>query len=249
MQKGKNSNLHISETIVKEPEHSRVFKAITNPFSKHLNLSADKADDASAFTSSKAATKAVKEWERKCETNIRIPESLFDAPTDKYKRIMDIIEEEVNKRYAKESYETRFMRLRREIEDQIGDKKLPPSTPKKGSSKFEATKSTYLQTSENKYSINNSFIKILESTLNTENSQVSKIHSSAKKKKPSQDFIPLIERRPKVLKPVRKLSVQPEASPPLLLKEKETQSLKDVLDLYIEYLEGLAFAGDSTDVI
>jgi hypothetical protein len=46
-----------------------------------------------------------------------LPSSLHNAPFADYTKIMSAIDEEMNKRHAKDTYDTKFRKMRKEIEE------------------------------------------------------------------------------------------------------------------------------------
>lgn len=97
-----------------------MFTARKNPFVKQVSKEAQAAD----FLGSKQDVEIYNQWmlenERK---NLKLPKSMHEAPFAEYDQIMRGIDEEMKKRHAKDSYDVKFRRMRKEIEELVDDGK------------------------------------------------------------------------------------------------------------------------------
>ena len=55
--------------------------------------------------------------------NLKLPKSMHEAPFAEYAKIMSGIDEEMKKRHAKDTYDTKFRKMRKEIEELVDDGK------------------------------------------------------------------------------------------------------------------------------
>lgn len=110
------SNAYAAKTEVQIKPTPVEFTAHPSPFNKHMQ-SDGKATD---FVLAKSAIKLVDKWDEN-SARMKIPHFMEDAPSDKRKRIKQVLEEFNKKRFATENHGSALKRMIKERESERYD--------------------------------------------------------------------------------------------------------------------------------